>query len=31
MLNIYGRSFESKDELFDFSSSLTDVDKVFKN
>ncbi|EHM4486253.1 hypothetical protein KGH16_003577, partial [Salmonella enterica] len=27
---LYGRSFESKDELFDFSSSLTDVDKVFR-
>ncbi|EKN3996382.1 hypothetical protein NUG00_000449 [Yersinia enterocolitica] len=27
---LYDRRFESHDELFEFSSSLTDVDKVFK-
>lgn len=27
---LYDRKFESNDELFEFSSSLTDIDKVFK-
>ncbi|MDQ0433508.1 hypothetical protein [Pantoea agglomerans] len=27
---LYGREFESREHLFEFSSSLTDIDKVFK-